>query len=97
MIKIAKSLKGTKRNQLLGPKMVYWYTHLGSDVILGPPQPVSIERTPLGIPIEQSISRQRLRPGSGSLCVRVTTDGPTRVLQVIDVNKPSNVSNLKLY
>ena len=55
-----------------------------------------MERTDLGVPIEQAISRQRLRPGSGTLCVRVTTDGPTRVLQVMDINK-SNVTTLIYY
>lgn len=64
---------------------------IGSDVVLGPPHNVIMERTDKGVPIEQAISRQRLRPGSGTLCVRVTTDGPTRVLQILDVNK-SNVS-----
>ncbi|XP_058797313.1 intermembrane lipid transfer protein Vps13D isoform X2 [Phymastichus coffea] len=38
-------------------------------------------------PIEQKVSRQRLRPGSGYLSVRVTTDGPTRVLQVLDIKE----------
>ena len=68
----------------------FFLIHIGSDVVLGPPHPISMERTDLGVPIEQAISRQRLRPGSGTLCVRVTTDGPTRVLQVMDINK-SNV------
>lgn len=40
-----------------------------------------------GIPVEQAISRSRMRPGSGTLCVRVSTDGPTRVLQILDVNQ----------
>jgi len=44
---------------------------------------------PSGIPAEQAIHRQRLRPGSGFLCVKTITDGPTRVLQVTDLNKPA--------
>lgn len=38
-------------------------------------------------PIEQRVSRQKLRPGSGFLSVTVTTDGPTRVLQVLDIKE----------
>ncbi|XP_012135558.1 vacuolar protein sorting 13D isoform X2 [Megachile rotundata] len=38
-------------------------------------------------PIEQRVGRQKLRPGSGFLSVRVTTDGPTRVLQVLDIKE----------
>ncbi|XP_012530446.2 vacuolar protein sorting-associated protein 13D isoform X2 [Monomorium pharaonis] len=38
-------------------------------------------------PIEQRVGRQKLRPGSGFLSIRVTTDGPTRVLQVLDIKE----------
>ena len=72
-----------------------FFISVGSDVVLGPPHNVIMERTDKGVPIEQAISRQRLRPGSGTLCVRVTTDGPTRVLQILDVNK-SNVCSVHL-
>ncbi|KAK7078970.1 Vacuolar protein sorting-associated protein 13D [Halocaridina rubra] len=57
----------------------------GNDVVLGPPQLVYYDTMPTGVPLEQAISRQRLRPGSGVLAVRVDTDGPTRVLQITDV------------
>lgn len=44
-----------------------------------------------GVPAEQAIHWQRLRPGSGCLSVKTITDGPTRVLQVTDFrDKPSN-------
>lgn len=56
----------------------------GSEVVLGPPAPVCYMRMPDGTPIEQAIGWQRLRPGSGCLAVKVTTDGPTRVLQIRD-------------
>ena len=59
----------------------------GSEVVLGPSAPVCFMRMPDGCPIEQAISRQRLRPGSGFLSVKVTTDGPTRVLQITDVKQ----------
>ena len=53
-------------------------------MVLGPPLSVTHERTAEGIPIEQAICRKRLRPGSGFLSVSITTDGPTRVLQIAD-------------
>ena len=55
--------------------------------MLGPSAPVCFMRMPDGCPVEQAISRQRLRPGSGFLSVKVTTDGPTRVLQITDVKQ----------
>lgn len=58
--------------------------------MLGPALSVCFDRTPEGVPVEQAISRQRLRPGSGFLTVKVTTDGPTRVLQILDVKKKVN-------
>ncbi|CAL4063499.1 unnamed protein product, partial [Meganyctiphanes norvegica] len=61
----------------------------GNDVVLGPPQLVHYDTMENGIPYEQAISRQRLRPGSGLLAVKVVTDGPTRVLQIMDVHSKS--------
>ena len=57
---------------------------LGNDVVLGPSLSIIHERTSNGIPVEQAISRKRLRPGSGFISVSITTDGPTRVLQIAD-------------
>ncbi|XP_047493790.1 vacuolar protein sorting-associated protein 13D-like isoform X6 [Penaeus chinensis] len=61
----------------------------GNDVVLGPPQLVHYGTMENGVPLEQAISRQRLRPGSGVLAVKVDTDGPTRVLQITDVHSKS--------
>ena len=58
---------------------------------MGPPLPVCYQRTADGVPIEQAIGRQRLRPGSGFLSVKVNTDGPTRVLQIFDVKNTVSV------
>nr|XP_045619802.1 vacuolar protein sorting-associated protein 13D-like isoform X1 [Procambarus clarkii]XP_045619809.1 vacuolar protein sorting-associated protein 13D-like isoform X1 [Procambarus clarkii] len=58
----------------------------GNDVVLGPPQLVHYGTMGNGVPLEQAISRQRLRPGSGTLAVKVDTDGPTRVLQITDIH-----------
>lgn len=54
---------------------------VGSEAVLGPQTHCNPP------PIEQKVGRQRLRPGSGYLSVRVTTDGPTRVLQVLDIKE----------
>ncbi|XP_071526978.1 intermembrane lipid transfer protein VPS13D [Panulirus ornatus] len=59
---------------------------LWNDVVLGPPQLVHYGTMENGVPLEQAISRQRLRPGSGMLAVKVDTDGPTRVLQITDIH-----------
>ncbi len=66
-------------------------TALGSDVVLGPPSSICYMRTGSGLPIERAITRQKLRPGSGCLSVRVATDGPTRVLQITDVKQKVNI------
>lgn len=58
---------------------------IGSAAVLGLPQPVCYQVTENGIPLEQAVSRQRLRPGSGLLAVRINMDGPTRVLTVWDI------------
>lgn len=55
--------------------------------MLGLPQPVCHRTTDSGIPIEQAVTRQRLRPGSGVLSVEISMDGPTRVLSIRDGNE----------
>jgi vacuolar protein sorting-associated protein 13D len=40
-----------------------------------------------GVPIEQAVSRQKLRPGSGFLAVKIVTDGPTSVLHISDIKE----------
>ena len=64
---------------------------LGNDVVLGPSMSVTHERTSDGIPIEQAICRKKLRPGSGFLSISITTDGPTRVLQIADSKNKVNI------
>lgn len=65
----------------------YGFLSPGSEAVLGPPQAVCHQRTPEGVPLEQAVSRQRLRPGSGFLSGCVTTDGPTIVLQISDIHE----------
>ena len=60
---------------------------VGKDLVLGPTPSICLGRTEAGIPCEQAVSRQKLRPGSGYLSVKVITDGPTRVLQIHDMQQ----------
>ncbi|CAB3365707.1 Hypothetical predicted protein [Cloeon dipterum] len=55
-----------------------------SEVVLGPPQPICHQKTEDGVPVEQALGPQKLRPGSGILSLRVYADGPTRVLEIAD-------------
>ncbi|RZF46007.1 hypothetical protein LSTR_LSTR006773 [Laodelphax striatellus] len=64
----------------------------GSEVVLGPPQPECFRTTEQGIPLEQAVSRHRLRPGSGFLKIKIDTDGPTRVVQIYDVKEKRTYS-----
>merc|ERR1719282_946975 len=64
----------------------------GRDLVLGPTPNLCLSRTETGVPIEQAVSRQKLRPGSGYLDVRVSTDGPTRVLQINDLRQNKDKS-----
>ena len=65
--------------------MIIIVLFLGSEAVLGPETHCNPP------PIEQRVSRQRLRPGSGFLSIRVTTDGPTRVLQILDIKERVNI------
>ncbi|KAG7207931.1 hypothetical protein KM043_009519 [Ampulex compressa] len=69
------------KNMCVQSKDGFMGLHEGSEAVLGP----QIHSNPP--PIEQRVGRQKLRPGSGFLSVRVTTDGPTRVLQVLDIKE----------
>lgn len=57
--------------------------------MLGLPQSICHKVTDKGIPIEQAIERQRLRPGSGFLAVDVYMDGPTQVISIKDIKQKS--------
>nr|CAI5831310.1 unnamed protein product [Callosobruchus analis] len=57
----------------------------GNAAVLGLPQPVCHKVTEKGLPIEQHLERQRLRPGSGFLSVDIYMDGPTQVISIKDV------------
>ncbi|XP_027026540.2 vacuolar protein sorting-associated protein 13D isoform X1 [Tachysurus fulvidraco] len=56
----------------------------GAEVVLGPDSGL-LEKPP-----EQQFINQKMRPGSGVLSVQVVPDGPTRVLQISDLNQRRN-------
>ncbi|KAM8927222.1 intermembrane lipid transfer protein VPS13D [Pelodytes ibericus] len=56
----------------------------GAEVVLGPDASFELLSA---VPKEQLFINQKMRPGSGVLCVRVIPDGPTRVLQITDFNQ----------
>lgn len=55
--------------------------------MLGLPQPLCYKITEKGIPIEQAIEKQYLRPGSGFLSVSIHMDGPTQVISIKDLKE----------
>jgi hypothetical protein len=62
----------------------------GKEVVLGPTCINKFDTKPNGIPIEQTISTQKMRKGSGVLSVAVLADGPTRVLRISDIKNSAN-------
>lgn len=54
----------------------------GGEVVVGPSPTM---RGSQHVPSEMRVERQKLRPGSGVLSVKVIADGPTRVLKIVDV------------
>ncbi|KAG2458956.1 VP13D protein, partial [Polypterus senegalus] len=63
----------------------------GAEVVLGPDPNGGLDAI---IPPEQNFINQKMRPGSGILTVQVLPDGPTRVLQITDMNqrRPNRLS-----
>jgi len=62
--------------------------HLGGEAVLGSAafQP-SARAAAVEVSPEMAVDRQKSQEGSGVLCVKVITDGPTRVLQITDVTQ----------
>lgn len=71
-------------NMFVQPRDGFVGLRRGNDVVLGPPQPVTFHEMENGIPLEQAVCNQKMRGGSGILCVKVVPDGPTIVLCVTD-------------
>lgn len=64
----------------------------GVDAVLGMIVTEAKSLNRLGVPFEQAIERQKLRPGSGCLSVRFMMDGPIKTIEIKDVKSMTNVS-----
>lgn len=62
--------------------------------MLGPALFQTLSRPAVAVDVspETAVDRQKSQEGSGVLCVKVITDGPTRVLQITDVTQQVLVS-----
>ena len=61
--------------------------HAGGEAVLGSALFQSSARAVTEVLPEMAVDRQKSQEGSGVLCVKVITDGPTRVLQITDVTQ----------
>ncbi|KAL0274818.1 UNVERIFIED_CONTAM: hypothetical protein PYX00_002852 [Menopon gallinae] len=78
-------------NMCVQAKDGFFCLRQGSEAVLGPGYELAPNAYNKAVPIEQAVSRMKMRPGSGCLSVSVTSDGPTRVLKIID---PKDTKNL---
>ncbi|XP_058059682.1 intermembrane lipid transfer protein Vps13D [Anopheles bellator] len=69
--------------------------HAGSEAVLGMCVADTKVLTACGVPFEQAIERQKLRPGSGCLSVAYRMDGPIKSIQIRDV-KAGDIGGLSL-
>ncbi|RWS05004.1 Vacuolar protein sorting-associated protein 13D-like protein [Dinothrombium tinctorium] len=67
------------------PKGGFLGLKAGNQAVLAKMQSVTYVLMENGTPFEQAIEKQKMRKGSGMLAVQVLNDGPTRVLQIVDV------------
>lgn len=64
----------------------------GTDAVLGLIVRETKVLNKVGVPFEQAIERQKLRPGSGCLSINFRMDGPIKTLQIKDVKMQSHQS-----
>lgn len=84
----------------LGGRYYLWLNalHAGGEAVLGSasfqpsPRAATVEVSP-----EMAVDRQKSQEGSGVLCVKVITDGPTRVLQITDVTQQVRHAVISLF
>jgi len=62
-----------------------WLSLTGGEAVLGPA--LSSRAGSGEVSSEMAVDRQKSQEGSGVLCVKVVTDGPTRVLQITDITQ----------
>ncbi|KAK6626649.1 hypothetical protein RUM44_009125 [Polyplax serrata] len=72
------------RNMCVQAKDGFFGLRQGNEAVLGPSQESPGNGYNSSVPMEQAVSRMKMRPGSGCLSVSITSDGPTRVLKIID-------------
>lgn len=74
------------------PRNGFFGLRNGTDAVLG----LIVRDTKIinsvGVPFEQAIERQKLRPGSGCLSINFRMDGPIKTLQIKDVKIQSDQS-----
>lgn len=72
-------------NMCVQPRNGFFGLRNGTDAVLG----LIVRDTKIinnvGVPFEQAIERQKLRPGSGCLSINFRMDGPIKTLQIKDV------------
>lgn len=68
----------------------FYGLQVGSDAVLGMIVNDSKTVNKLGVPFEQAIERQKLRPGSGCLSIAFRMDGPIKTAEIRDVKSFSN-------
>lgn len=72
-------------NLFVQPRDGFSGLKISNGLVLGPCHPASRNKSGNSIPLEQALSTHKMRKGSGILSVRVCSDGPTRVLQIMDI------------
>lgn len=74
------------------PRNGFFGLRNGTDAVLGLIVRDTKIINSIGVPFEQAIERQKLRPGSGCLSVNFRMDGPIKTLQIKDVKVKSDQS-----
>ena len=69
-------------NMCVQPAGGFFKLRLGSEAVLGMIAKDTKIMNTKGVPFEQAIERQKLRPGSGCLAVEFKMDGPIKTLQI---------------
>ena len=79
-------------NMCVQPRNGFFGLRQGTDAVLGLIVRDTKIMNNIGVPFEQAIERQKLRPGSGCLTINFRMDGPIKTLQIKDVKIQSDQS-----
>lgn len=77
-------------NMCVQPRNGFFGLRNGSEAVLGMIVRDTKAVNNIGVPFEQAIERQKLRPGSGCLALQFRMDGPIKTLQVKDIKFQSD-------